>query len=199
VSSGAWTAVGTIALAVVTVAAVITTIVITAQDRSRSGAQLQAEHQAALEREQLTEAYAVQVVAGEVPVRGEEPGETEIKRLAAFVVNRGRYTITQVAVQFSPDGSSLVAHHRYGRVSGFEEIPAGLRDGWRPLERETAMSRVLTPWDTGLVFETDRMHVRFLASRTQWRGGGTGGGPGGSITAARCGRSGTARSGLLSG
>jgi hypothetical protein len=172
VSSGAWTAVGTIALAVVTVAAVITTIVITAQDRSRSGAQLQAEHQAALEREQLTEAYAVQVVAGEVPVRGEEPGETEIKRLAAFVVNRGRYTITQVAVQFSPDGSSLVAHHRYGRVSGFEEIPAGLRDGWRPLERETAMSRVLTPWDTGLVFETDRMHVRFLASPypvARWR------------------------------
>lgn len=43
VSSGAWTAVGTIALAVATVVAVVINIVITAQDRRRAAANLDAE------------------------------------------------------------------------------------------------------------------------------------------------------------
>lgn len=43
VSSGAWTAVGTIALAVVTLAAIITTIVITVQDHRRAAARLASE------------------------------------------------------------------------------------------------------------------------------------------------------------
>jgi hypothetical protein len=43
VSSGAWTALGTILLAAVTLAAVLTTIVITAQDRRGAAARLASE------------------------------------------------------------------------------------------------------------------------------------------------------------
>jgi hypothetical protein len=126
-----------IASAVTTVAAVITTIIITVQDRRRaagnlaaervrsdeqlreerehSAAQIEEERRLAREREQLSEAFAVQVFLGEKrPPAG--AGGTAAKRLAAVVVNHGRYTITRVEVRFSLSGMSLISHHRSERL-----------------------------------------------------------------------------------
>jgi len=75
-SSDAWTAVGTIALAGLTLITLITTIVIS----QRSDAQLRAERKAAEAGEQLAEAYTVQVIGAE----------------STLIVNRGKYTITGV-------------------------------------------------------------------------------------------------------
>ncbi len=143
-----WTAIGTILLAAMTVGAVVTTIVITRQDRKRANSRFaneQARHEAevaeerrladarlknqqgeadeqfrseqwrAKEREQYTEAYAVQVSVGEFtatpgpPNDFGDPGPAAAKRFAALVVNRGSYAITRVTARFSPDGMNLLA------------------------------------------------------------------------------------------
>lgn len=51
---------------------------------------------------------------------------------------------------------------RYQRVSGFDQVPDQLRAGYRP-SPERPMSRVLTPFDAGIPFETDGIHERDLA------------------------------------
>ncbi len=199
-NSADWTALGTIALAVVTLAAVLTTIVITAGDRRGAAARLaderahsdrqiaterefsknQAEEEwhAARDREQLAEAYAVQVVMGEAVVDTDVPtneyGDPDgsVKRLAALVVNRGKYTITQLEAQFCLSGTQLITPHRTERISGLLDLPAQLHFGWGAPEREWAMSGTLTPWDTGMRFETDRIHVRHLGNSypvVRWR------------------------------
>src|SRR5579859_3562539 len=79
-STDSWTAIGTIALAVVTLVTLIATIVIS----WRSDKQLRAERSATREAEELAEAYAIQVIGGEG---------------TALVVNHGKYTITEVNAQ----------------------------------------------------------------------------------------------------
>lgn len=173
-----WTAVGTIALAAATLIAVVTTIIITAQERKRaderlgeerghSATQLEDERRHAREREQLAEAYKVQVVLGEKAAGEptdstyEEPDES-VRQLVAIVVNHGAYTITRVEAQFSYDGNSLNSHRRTEHLSGFQGMAHGLRSGWEP----TAGSRrgsTLAPWDAGMRFESDRVHEKFLA------------------------------------
>ena len=118
------------ALAAVTVAAIVATIIITMQERRRADKKLaeeqerheqevtqerafadkrlQDERYLLQHREQLTEAYAVQIVVGEKRAADEPIGNTHVKRLAVFIANRGNYTITRVEVQFSPDGKSLM-------------------------------------------------------------------------------------------
>jgi hypothetical protein len=58
------------------------------------------------------------------------------------------------------------------------------------------MYGVLTPWDKGIRFESDQVHVRFLKSRTRWCAGLTVGGRGGSTVAVRSARCVTTRNGL---
>jgi hypothetical protein len=140
-----------------------------AEERANSRAQIEEERRIAREREQLAEAYAVQVVLGEVyagerdPVYDEpvQPDGDSLRRLAVMVVNRGSYTITRVEAQFSLDGMSLISHHAYKREPGFESVPVGLRAGWGPAD-ERAMHGVLAPWDMAIRFETDTVHVKFL-------------------------------------
>src|SRR5258707_3838071 len=86
VASGAmtatdWTAVGTIALAFVTVVAIITTIIITKQDRDQAAARLHDERRHEREREQEANAWAVQVVMGQLNAGpptwgGDQPDDT---------------------------------------------------------------------------------------------------------------------------
>lgn len=84
--------------------------------------------------------------------------------LAAFIVNRGRYTITRVEVQFSPDGASLLSHHRRRRVSSAGVLPSQLTgEGWA-LKAEERVPGVLTPWDAGVRVESDDVHERQLKS-----------------------------------
>jgi len=131
-------------------------------EREHSRAEIEEERRLAREREQLAEAYAVQVVPAEVPVRiaGDEEGG---KQLAVIIVNRGKFTITRIEAQFSPDGMSLLSHRGYKRLMGFENVSESVRAGWGPSD-EGAMSGVLSPWDLGMRFEADTVHVRFLKS-----------------------------------
>lgn len=94
-----------------TVAAILTTIVITRQDRSHADGQLTSERKHAQEQEQLAEAWSVQVLG--VGIRGgahatssrdDDPAE----RPVAIVINRGRYTIRGVDGCFS-NGSATHA------------------------------------------------------------------------------------------
>lgn len=198
-----WTAVGTVLLALVTVGAVITTIVITQVDRKRADQRLegeQARHKAEVaeerllanarlekqqkqselqfrteqwrmtEREQYTEAYAVQVTVGECTAEEGPPnaygdaGPDAAKFLAALVVNRGRYAITEVTAQFSPDGESLTTSRRVVRIPlSFASLPDELRGGFRPLSDKRGHGDTLAPWDAGMRFESDAVGVHHLA------------------------------------
>jgi hypothetical protein len=132
-----------------------------AEEWALSAAQVEEERRIAREREQLTEAYQVQVVFGDAQAPGQDP---EMKILAAFIVNRGRYTITRVEVQFSPDGASLLSHHRRRRVSSAGVLPSQLTgEGWA-LKAEERVPGVLTPWDAGVRVESDDVHERQLKS-----------------------------------
>lgn len=208
-----WTAVGTVALAAVTVAVIITTILITRQERKRADQRLAderarhdqeiAEERAAAdkrladeikaaderlkaqqeqseeqfrtaqwrttEREQYTEAYAVQVTMGEAGASpGPEnqygdPGADTEKILAAMVVNRGRYTITQVSVVFCPDGVTQVLPLRAVGLAGFARLSEGVRGEFRPLRDSTRNVDTLAPWDDGIRFETNEISLSHIA------------------------------------
>ena len=189
-SSGAWTAVGTIFLALVTLAAVVTTIVITGQDRraadSRqeaeralsdqrlreqrehsdkqladerafSRAQIEEERRVVRDREQLSEAYSVQVVARRLSTEavGEEAVPLEI--YVAAVINHGHYTITGIEAQIlltSGGSPSLIPFTRREGVSSAEELTPVLGDRSAPRVRGSFTDR-LTPWDLAVRFESD--------------------------------------------
>lgn len=129
-------------------------------ERERGDARLAEERRVAREREQLGEAYSVQVVTGEAAT-----GEPDVTTVAVFIVNRGRYTITQVEAQFCLGGGTMITHHAQRREPGpLAVLPAGLRLNWGTPERDTAMMNVLTPWDEGMRFASDGIHARHLAS-----------------------------------
>jgi hypothetical protein len=136
------------------------------EERARSRAEIEEERRIGREREQLAEAYAVQVVLGE-RTGGErddvydEPLSEDVKVLAVMVVNRGSFTITEVEAKFSYDGRSWVNHAGYQRLSGFGNVSERLRHRWRP-SSELAMYGVLAPWDAGIRFESDEVHVQNL-------------------------------------
>jgi hypothetical protein len=97
----ALTAIGTLALAAVTVAAVIVTLVITYQDRKRAEDRIRDErqHDRQLEQDQqASDVYVTRTATGRL--------RTVARRLAlaVTVVNGGDYTITQVMVRFAIDG-----------------------------------------------------------------------------------------------
>jgi hypothetical protein len=86
------------------------------------------------------------------PVR--RPRQSKTWRLTAIVVNHGAYTIQRAEVQFCI-GKSLTPQHRYERVPGFGDLTQELRGGGRAAS-ELPLRGVLTPFDKGMLFETDR-------------------------------------------
>ena len=185
--AGTWTAAGTVALAVVTLAAVVTTIVITIQDRrraevrlreelARSRAEMEEERRIAREREQFAAAYAVQVVF----VRGasEGEGEDEAQRLMAVIVNHAVQAITRIEALFSLDELTTISASRQVRLPVRLNMPPQVRVIPEFVEPAEAAYRadVLTRWDTGLLIETTLTGVRHLADPgvvvrwTDWQG-----------------------------
>jgi hypothetical protein len=137
-------------------------------ERRHSRAQIEEERRIAREREQLAEAYQVQVVMGQMAVgEPDEYGEPDVsmQRLAVMVLNRGPYTITRVEARFIYDGKVWAprgGHHGgYTRLPGFLDLPEMLRAGWKAAP-ERAMYGVLTPWDTGIRFESGEVHIKLL-------------------------------------
>jgi hypothetical protein len=108
----ALTAVGTLALAAVTLVALAVTIRITRQDRARADKQLKDERDAAdarlrdertraLDAEQESDAWAVEILPG---TYGSD--ESDKSAMTVLVSNLSRRTIVQVDVFFSPEGSA---------------------------------------------------------------------------------------------
>jgi len=114
------------------------------------------------EREQLAEAYAVRVVQGERPAPGQPSSDPKALVIVAVVMNCGHYSITEVEVQFSPEGKSLVSPRTSDRVSSFTALPEELRKQGETFE-ERPMRGVLTPWDAGMRSETDEVGMQLLA------------------------------------
>jgi hypothetical protein len=164
-----WTAIGTIALAVLTLAVIIATIVITGQDRRRADKALiaQQEHAEALRREdrehaqeaeQLAEAWAVEVIPHVWP----ESRDGSTKRLSVSVTNLGSYTITRVAARFSPEGTSLISYESAQRITEDSGVyPLGYDDraaGFTMSGYEGILTR-----GTGLSFRSDPIDTDKLA------------------------------------
>ena len=127
-----------------------------AEERRLADERLRAERDVAQWREQLAEAYAVQVVlaggsTGDLGKRDRAP-----HRLAVIVVNRGRYTITNVEAQLRLGGSgnpSLVGFDSEQRLPGGDDLPPDLLGGLSVRLRAGVRADRLTPWDRGLRFD----------------------------------------------
>jgi hypothetical protein len=170
------TAVGTIALAVVTFLAVIVTIVITVQDRRKADQRLHDERQDARDREQLAEARVVEVILGTRPAGPEDAKDTNLTRvpdatgdleedlrqlgyvvLTAAVINHGRYPITGIEFHLYLRQQGEVPFSSAKRISGDKARDDTLLGGVTPFEGDWTEKTVLTPWDTGLALTSNPM------------------------------------------
>jgi hypothetical protein len=136
-SSDAWTAVGTIALAGITLITLLVTIVISL----RSDAKLRRERKEAQAGEWLAEAYAVQVIGTE----------------KTLIVNRGKYTITGVEGRLKLRDAKLVefqARSRFLNATGPEVLIQGIPTVITGMS-EINDSDILAPWDAGLLLLVD--------------------------------------------
>jgi hypothetical protein len=110
------TGIGTILLAIATLAAIITTVIITRQDRwiaechlkrelAHSAAQLKDERDHARDHEQQVNAWAVRVETA--TVGGGLGIPSSVKRLVVNLTNGSTYPISAPAAKFSPEGKHL--------------------------------------------------------------------------------------------
>src|SRR5262249_19689507 len=132
-----------------------------------SRAQLEEERQIARDREQLAEAYAVQVTLAEraqpgrqvvlrdgPPSRSADP-KPQVTHLAILVKNLGSSTITRVEAVFC-SGNSIVPHRGFKRMTSFANLPESLKVGYKAAS-EINLNDVLTPFDLGMHFESHEM------------------------------------------
>lgn len=132
-----------------------------AEERALSAAHIEEERRLAGQREQVAEAYAVQVITA--TLRGEQPDRRENPWIdigdrpeapAVLVINRGHYAIAGVAARFRYESDGHVAEPRSaGRFPSESAIPARLTEGLFGLG--AAPGGILTPWDDGVRFVGD--------------------------------------------
>lgn len=159
------TAVGTLLLAILTFAVVVTTIIVTVTDRRRAS-----------RKDQLAQAGLVQVVrgernAGEVdPVYGEPVGPPT-KRLGVMVVNHGAFTITDIVASARwPGDNERRPMARSERVNAASDLDTDVAGGMSGLYEGLRADR-LTPWDKGVRFESEPARSLDVAVATpfvQW-------------------------------
>lgn len=151
----AWTAIGTIALAAMTLAAVVTTIGITVQDRRR----VDDERRSAAEQEQLAEAWAVVSDMSQTVyfVTGKEENT---RLLWLTVANVGRFTITRLEARFCLDGSVLTVPAESERDTPplwrGETMMMGL------VRQEGAMAGILRAGGEGMRYQSEIIAVSRL-------------------------------------
>ena len=135
------TAVGTVAVAVVAV-------VVALFGEQRASARLHKERTLDRAREQLAEAYRVQII-----LRKRAAGSG--RRLVAYVLNHGGQTITEVDARFTPDGQFCEKPFERERVRAqrdpMPQIVARMSE--KSVEVASLADR-LTPFDAGLQFRS---------------------------------------------
>ena len=130
-----------------------------------SAQQLQDERAVIEKREQLAEAYLVQVTPGRMSVEwygsliSTEPG-TAITCPCVIIVNRGNYTITDICARFSYDGTSVMQYDKQEHFSGLRGLPEELSN-YIADEPDIRLT-TLTPTDVGLRFSHDAIAKRNL-------------------------------------
>jgi hypothetical protein len=142
----AWTGIGTIALAVMTLAAVVTSILLARQDRRR----FEDERRHAREQEQLEEAWAVHADMAQTVYHGQNAEPARI--LWATISNRGRFTITRLEARFSMDGRAVIMPEKSERDMSADyngQLGMGL------LREEGAMSGILRGWGETMRFQSE--------------------------------------------
>jgi hypothetical protein len=149
---------------------------------AESAAQLQAERDLARDREQLAEAYLVQVTPMRIDpaAYGSQITTTDqtdpITCPSVAVVNNGHFTITEVHAMHSPEGSSVTGYDRPEHLSAYGRLPALLSAGTSGRPEPDAGRRILTPSDIGIRFTRDavaasKIHGSYPIVRwTDWRG-----------------------------
>jgi hypothetical protein len=102
------------------------------------------------EREQLAQAYAVQVVLTKMG-GGPEAGLA----LVANVVNRSSQTITQVEARFCLDGKEVLnSLRRIERVPSLSNLPPEMLPPNAESAEGPSYEGRLTPWDAGMRFDS---------------------------------------------
>jgi archaellin len=135
----ALTAIGTLVLAFVTVAALLATILI-----SRHGdRQLRDERREAQAQEQMAEAVAVQVLGAATTV----------------VINHGRYTISDITARLELSDGSQIEFNQAVRVLSVEGISAELHASQALQFERTFRPNMLTSWDVGLRLDADPARI----------------------------------------
>lgn len=134
-------------------------------ERAHGRKLLEEERWLSLEREQLAQAYAVQVLLAQLPhpnVTDAATGETlATRQLLAGIVNRSAYTVTRIEVRFCLGTSTMVSHREIAQLPS-PSTPEALQTGPWPCP-DPAIRGILTPFDGGLQFETEAIPERDLA------------------------------------
>jgi hypothetical protein len=126
-----WTAIGTLALATVTLVTLIASMI----SARNADSKVRAERQAAQLREQFAEAYAVQVIFG---------GKVTI------VVNTSKYTITGIEGRMRLKDGTINEFATKERLLNLQALDAELRAGSSAAVESVSRPNLLTPYDTGL-------------------------------------------------
>ena len=137
-----------------------------ADERAHSAAQLQEERQLAQDREQLAEAYLVEVTEARMTPEAygsqitSDP-DTPIECPVAIVINHGRYTITRLEAQICMNGNSLTSYGKTEHFTSRWRLLAPMTAGLSGEGRDIYLS-TLTPADIGMRYTHDAVAVRHL-------------------------------------
>lgn len=124
------------------------------EERERSQAQIEEERWITREREQLAEAYAVQIVSARASVSevyGHSDPEDPSMCPMAIMVNHGLYAVTRVEARFS-NGRTTYRANQTHHLSAFSRLPdelKGAEDHAMPWPEDLTVVS-LTPQDPGL-------------------------------------------------
>ena len=140
-----WTAIGTIALALATFAAVMTTIIATSQDRKKFEQQILRSDL----RELTAEAWAVQVMLSDYVTR-----TPHVRQLVALVTNYGTRTIARVRLRFVLADGSMV---RPGEVRSISRDPQSRSPGMFSSDNDAIRPTGVLPAGAGLRFTSDEL------------------------------------------
>jgi hypothetical protein len=136
-----------------------------AEQREHGRKQLEEERRIAREREQLAQAYAVQVLLAQLPGHLVDDTATgkplPATQLLLGIVNRSAYTIIRIETQFCL-GRRMIPYLDISQLPS-SNTPDALRTGPFP-SPDPAMQRILTRFDGGLQFETDAILDRDLSA-----------------------------------
>jgi hypothetical protein len=136
------------------------------EELEHSAAQLREERLAAQRREQLIEAYQVQVTPLRVDAgtEGKQPdrdADEPVERAAVLVINHGHYTIIRIQAQLCTGGSSLLGYASTDHRSAFYYLPPELR-GEEVHEGRPVKLTTLCPMDLGMRYTSDVIASKFL-------------------------------------